>query len=419
VWVLSLVLAPAGLRSTSREHTESTSSAGGDPKPSADASRGAHPLSCVGPDEQRFPGEGPAGAARRIIEPMFATRTFRWLGAVLVALVPLALAQDGRMPTVEEVVARVAALAQETGLDETQRAELAQRWKAVQGLLEAAAVSRVQASTLQAEEADAQEVAAGRPSAMPLPTLPELPAEGATRAALEEALAATLQLAGDADTRLAEINTRQSDRSRRKPELAAQLAEARTALAAARADAAGAPSGAKDPSAGAGAPGALLAEQLAAVQDAERRARLAELESRVALFEIDFGGFDARGEALESRAKAWSTLKQDATKQRAALEKAIQAAREREARTAEAAAQAAARAATLEEAGRHLVLQEIARVNGELSRRRGELLESSRRLQTDLSSAQADLASLQARMEATKSRDALARGTQSIGTVLR
>lgn len=350
---------------------------------------------------------------------MFATRTFLWLGVTLVALVPMVLAQDGRVPTIEEVAARLTALAQEKELDEAQRADLTQRWNAVQELLEGAEASRAQSSALQAEEADAREVAAGRPTAMPLPTLPEPPAADATRAALEEALAATLQLAGDADTRLAEINTRQSDRTRRRPELVVQLAEARTALAAARADAAGAPSGATDPVAGAGVPSAFLAQQLTALQDAERRARLAELESRVALLELDFGGFDARGEALESRAKAWSTLKQEATKQRAALEHAIQGAREREARAAEAAAQAAARSATLAEAGRHVVLQEIARVNGKLSRRRVELLETSRQLQTDLSSAQAELTALKTRMEATKSRDALARGTQSIGTVLR
>jgi potassium efflux system protein len=355
--------------------------------------------------------------ARRIIELMFAARTLLCVWAALIALVPLALAQDGRPPTVEEVAARVTALAQETGLDEAQRTELTQRWRAVQGLLEVAASNRAQASAWQAEEADAREVAAGRPTAKPLPTLPELPTTDASRATLEEALAATMALASEAKTRLAEINTTQGDRSRRKPELASKLADARTALAAARADAAAPP--ATDPALGAGVAEAVYAAQLSALQDAERRTRVIELEARVAMLETDFGGFDARGEALERRAKAWATLEQDATKRRVELEQAIQGAREREARAAEAAADSAARNAALEVAGRHVALQEIARVNGELSRRRTEFLETSRKLQTELASARAELASLVQRMAATKSRDALARGTQSIGTILR
>ena len=121
---------------------------------------------------------------------------YAFYSTALGVLAPLAPGQAKRPPTIEDVAGRVGALAQEPSLSEAQRAELTQRWKAVQSLLEVAAAHRAQASVWQAEEADAREIAVGRPSAMPLPTLPAPPAADTSRTACEEALAATRKAAG-------------------------------------------------------------------------------------------------------------------------------------------------------------------------------------------------------------------------------
>lgn len=328
-------------------------------------------------------------------------------GPVAVAAVRPCARQD-TPPTLEEVAARITALGQETGLEEPKRAELVARWKGVQGALEAAAANRVQAAAWQAEEAESRALAAGTATAPLVPTLPPLPAQGASRTELEASLATAQKLASDADARLAEINTRQADRGRRKPELATQLAEARAALEAARVVAAPTETDQH-----------TTPEREVVLADAERRARLDELASRVALLEIDLAGFDVRGEALERRAKAWASLKQEATKQRTALDSAIQTERERKAAQDRLDAQAAADDAARVEAGRHAVVMEITRRNDELSQRRAELLELSGRLQTDVAAGQSQLEALARRIAATKGREVLARGTQENGAVLR
>jgi len=307
------------------------------------------------------------------------------------------------LPTPAQVAAELATLAQEANLDETQRAALTQRWQAVQAQAERAAAQRAQVTAWATEESEARAaVAAGGSVSIPgLPALPEPAPEGAPRATLDTNLAAVVAVVAEADARLAEIDLRQQKRIGHKAELGTLLAETRAALEAAKAESA------KN--------GGEQDKRITALVDAERLARITELEATLAMHEADLAGFDLRGSTLERRARVWAALRQDATQRRAKLEQRLQAVRQREARDAELEAQRSAR----DRAGQHAVLLAIALQNEELTKRTRELVESTGEAKTELTTSHEDLASLEARRDATERREALAGGSQSIGSVLR
>jgi len=114
--------------------------------------------------------------------------------AAVALLLAAAFGQEAP-PTLEAVRAALAALPGDSALDEAQRGEALRRWQAAEAALVAAAAHRAQLETWHAEEADVRAVAEGAPPANPALALPAEPGPSATRAALEEALAATQKAA--------------------------------------------------------------------------------------------------------------------------------------------------------------------------------------------------------------------------------